>query len=166
MPLRFALWFGATLISLNICAVTGLVTDWGKWYSPSLQYRRQTDAFLTGHFALSQSPNALENDFAWGEKGVQQVWGLGVPFWRLPFELLSRLFGQQEFPDRFALAAAILVVGYIVLRIFTAPPWVRSLGEWSTSVASNPTKIAVVLLLLAFPPVITLCRCPFNVYVA
>src|SRR5947207_641950 len=105
--LRLWLWILSAVLALNICIGTGLITGWGKWYSPSLPYRKQTEALLAGRFALSTNPADTEFDHAWAEGGVQQVWGLGVPLWRLPFEIAARAFGQPAFPDRLALAAFV-----------------------------------------------------------
>jgi hypothetical protein len=148
---------------VNVCFCTGLVADWGRWYSPSLPYRRQTDAFLEGRLALSDSPTAVEHDMAWSEGGVEQVWGLGVPSWRLPFEGLARAFGQPAFPDRLALLAAIIVAGYVVMRGLSAPE-VRSASDWIRQLRTNAAGPAASLLMLVFPPLMTLCRGPFNVY--
>ncbi|WP_410959790.1 hypothetical protein, partial [Salmonella sp. SAL4356] len=48
--------------------------------------------------------------------------GLGIPTWRLPFEVLARVFNQPMFPDRLALAAAIMLICNIALREFTIYP--------------------------------------------
>ena len=83
---RFALALFSTVVALGFCLVTGLIPGWGQWYSANFAYRRQTEAMLQGSFALDSDPRRLGYDMAWAEGGVQQVWGLGVPGWRLPFE--------------------------------------------------------------------------------
>ena len=74
--------------------------------------------------------------------------GLGVPLWRLPFELLAKFSGVAAFPDRVALAAAIIVVSYALLA--------RSLFKTE--------RLVGALLLVLFPPFLTLCRTRFDVY--
>jgi len=49
---------------------------------------------------------------------VQQVWGLGVPCWRLLFEAPARVLGQPAFPDRIALVFAMFLLTYAILRTF------------------------------------------------
>ena len=74
-----------------------------------------------GSFALDNDPRTLGYDMAWAEGGVQQVWGLGVPSWRLPFELIAKLFGYDAFPDRLALAAALAALVYVLFRLLVFP---------------------------------------------
>jgi hypothetical protein len=162
--LRLLLGCIAALASLNVCVGTGLIVDWGLWYSPSTPYRKQTDALLSGKLALSSSPADIEFDMAWAEYGVHQVWGLGVPCWRLPFELLARLVGQPAFPDRLALATALAVSAYFVLRCLTVPIGVSNVGEWLRTLMLHPARAALAFILLSFPPVLTMCRGSFMVY--
>ena len=80
---------------------------------------------------------------------MQQVWGLGVPCWRLPFEALAKLFGQPAFPDRLAFAAAWALMIYLVMLAFLAPAepgigWLKQLGR-------HPERIAVIIMLAIFP---------------
>jgi hypothetical protein len=162
--LRLALLAAAAVISLHLCIDTGLVGGWGKWYSPSTQYREQTDALLERRFALSSSPKDVEFDMAWAEGGVQQVWGLGVPLWRMPFEFMAKLWGQPAFPDRLELGAAVLVVAFMVLRAFTTSPTVRTISDWFRYSYENPLRVIAALILLSFPPILALCRSRFDVY--
>src|SRR3989304_4075882 len=162
--LRLVLWYLAALMSFNVCVGTGLITGWGCWYAPNVRYRQQTEAMYSGRLALASSPTAVEDDLVWAEGGVHQVWGLGVPCWRMPFEILAKVFGQRGFPDRGALAIAILLVSYFVLRVFTVPDGVRQLDDWLSALLHSPLAAAAALLLLFFPPVINLCGGPFKVY--
>src|SRR3982751_6665047 len=88
------------------------------WYSPHPAYRAQVDALLDGRLALTRSAEGLVHDLAWTPTGVQQVWGLGVPAWQLPFELVGRLVGAAPFPDRVALAAWLAAMMFAILRAF------------------------------------------------
>lgn len=94
-------------------------------YSGAPFYRAQVDAFLAGRMALSTSPDALAHDLAWTESGVQQVWGLGVPLWQTPFEVVARAIGQGPFPDRIALLFWIALAWFVLARAFRRPgdPW-------------------------------------------
>src|ERR1041385_2270998 len=83
-------------------------------YSAGLPLRAQTDALLRGEFALSRNPADLTLvpwDLCWSQGGVQQVWGLGIPFWRLPWEGLAKLAGLQMFPDRIAPGLFLTEIG-------------------------------------------------------
>ena len=104
---RLGCALAATTLGIGISASTSLIPQWGQWYSVNSAYRRQTEALLAP-YALHDDPRKVGYDMAWAEDGVQQVWGLGVPIWRLPFELLANFSGVAAFPDRVALAAAIL----------------------------------------------------------
>ena len=137
---------------------TGLITGVGNWYSSDLSYRNQTDAFLRGHVALAETPTVLLHDHCWVNGRMQQVWGLGIPVWRLPFEALSHLCGFHDFPDRltfaFAYGATALLVFYVFSRVQTS-------GQ---SASLKLAKFIPVVLLMLFPPFVTLCRTRFAVY--
>jgi len=160
----FLTWYSAIVLGLGIVLMTGLVPDWGKWYSSSMPYRMQTESLLRGEAALSYSPSALELDLVWFNGTIQQGWGLGVPIWRLPFEALARLFGLPSFPDRLALAVAIILFTYGTIRIFTRSFPSQSPLEWLIQFRRRPDRPVTILLLVMFPPIITLCSGPFNVY--
>ena len=147
---------------------TGLVPEWGRWYSASPYYRQQVAAMLRGDLALSRDPADLRGDLCWSEGGVHQVWGLGVPLWRLPFELLARALGFTPFPDMLALAAAFVVAGWLLLS---------ALGELllPSGPGSSQKQAARASLrwwalgglgacLLAFPPLLRQLRTNFEVY--
>lgn len=91
--------------------------EWGRWYSPSPYQRLQVEAFLNGHLALSPNVENLDFDLAWQSRGgVQQVWGLGVPLWKLPFEAGYRVFGKKDCPEIIALLTAIGLLAWYVIR--------------------------------------------------
>lgn len=95
--------------------VTGLVLRWGVWYSSSVPYRLQTEALWRGRQALSENPMDLDHDLTRSQQGVHQVWGLGVPLWRLPFESTAKLLGFEDFPDRIAFGLFAGLVAFIAL---------------------------------------------------
>ena len=146
--LGWVVW--SLVFGFGICIATGLIPKWGLWYSANMTYRRQTEAFLRGDLALDNDPRQLGYDMAWSEGGVQQVWGLGVPAWRIPFELTAKATGQGAFPDRVALAVAIALLVCALLRL--AEP------------LSKRERFAGATLLLLFPPFLALCRTNFDVY--
>jgi hypothetical protein len=154
----------AAFSSVSICCLTGLIGGWGRWYSHDLTYRRQTEAFLRCETALTRNLADLSWDMAWSEGGVQQVWGLGVPIWRFPFELLARVLGQAAFPDRLALAAAIALSVYVVVAWLVPPAGFVTARQWIHAALTQPERLLVGFLLIAFPPVLGLCSGPFNVY--
>jgi hypothetical protein len=149
------------VVAVNVCVATGLITNWGEWYSPSLAFRHQTDALLSGRLALSDSPADAHFDLVWSEGGVHQPWGLGVPLYRIAFELLARTFGQSAFPDRLAFTVALGLITYMFLHVLADfPAEVRNGGR-----ASNIAfRCAATWTVVFFPPFLTLLRVPFNVY--
>jgi hypothetical protein len=122
------------------------------WYSASPAYRAQVDALLAGRFAISHAPEALRHDYAWVDGGVQQVWGLGVPVWQAPFEVVGRVVGLSPFPDRVALLAWLVLAFYVLLR------GVRREGEpWWVAAGS-------VLVTALLPAFVTIVRGRVGVY--
>jgi hypothetical protein len=155
------LFYLSLAIACVTCFWTGLIPSWGKWYSIGVPYRQQTDALLQGRLALSESPTDGKVDLAWGRNGVQQVWGLGVPLWRLPFEAAARWFGQPSFPDRIALLIALTLFNFVLLRnlCFSGPSpaglsWLRD----------SPLNLMAVLGILLFPPMLSFFKGEFLVY--
>jgi hypothetical protein len=164
MRLRILLIYFALVAALGVVVGTGLITGPGAWYSSSMPYRYQTEAFLRGEIALSKEPTGLQHDHVWAEGGVQQVWGLGVPVWRLPFEAAAKLVGQPMFPDRIAMALALALFAYVVLASVTNRAGAGSVMEWIDGMRRYPEHLLVAVLLILFPPLIVLLRGPFNVY--
>jgi len=138
---------------------TGLIGGWGEWYSPSPHYRHQTDSLLQGRLALSQSPMDTAHDLTWSEGGVHQVWGLGVPIWRLPFEAVARVCGFPAFPDRLSLAAALALWAAFVLGLLSPA---RHPSE--TSETSHGRNSLIVALILLCPVFLELCNSRFDIY--
>ena len=138
---------------------TGLIGGWGEWYSPSPHYRHQTDSLLQGRLSLSQSPMDTAHDLTWSEGGVHQVWGLGVPIWRLPFEAIARVCGFPAFPDRLSLAAALALWAAIVLGLLSPA---RHPSE--TPETSHGRNSLIVGLILLCPVFVELFNSKFWVY--
>ena len=151
----------ALLYALAFVVGTGVISGWGEWYSNSLHYRRQTDAFFHGELALSHRPVDVEFDQTWSNDGVHQVWGLAVPAWRFPFEVLARLCGQEAFPDRIAFAVALALWAWFVLRTLLPNPQGDSGDQkpWSLG-----TGLLAALMVLVNPCFVSLCSVRFAVY--
>jgi len=182
--MKWLLAFEATVLVLSLMIYCGIIPEWGRWYSASLPHRMQTEALLKGRLALSNTPSSLEQGFAWAEGGVQQVSGLGIPIWRLPFEAFVRLLGQPGFPDRLALGTAFFLVAFQVFKVWLLPlvhqrekPEANSDAPQDTNEASQmhfaksttenyflwPSLIGFVALLLMFPPLVRLLETPLAV---
>src|SRR6266850_5511584 len=96
---RLPLAYLAATYAVSLLFFCGVIPAWGEWYSASSYYREQAAALLRGDLAISHNPADLRMDLCWAQNGVQQVWGLGIPIWELPFDLLGRLFGLSTFPE-------------------------------------------------------------------
>lgn len=122
-----------------------------------------------GSLALSHNPLDLTHDLCWSERGVHQVWGLGIPLWQLPFAALAKLFGLPSFPDRLALGLFVALVAYAVLRTWLGPPLEP---DTESNPAAQPGNnrcrrfgaLGIVVLFLFFPPLINLMRYRMLVY--
>jgi hypothetical protein len=163
--LRKADLFGyfALLYAASVLFFCGLVPDWGQWYSSSSYHREQSKALLHGRFAISNNPRDLSTDLCWSGGGVQQVWGLGISLWRLPFDALSELLGEPAFPDRLGLGLFMALGAYVVFVT-----WL-DLGDKSqkASTSKSPNRWAgygAVILCLVFAPLINLLRSKMDHY--
>lgn len=153
--------YQAVVYAAGLLLATGIVSDWGRWYSSSTAYRSQTDAFLEGQLPVSHDVRDLKFDHTWSEEGVHHVWGLGIPVWRMPWELLARLFGQEGFPDRIAFGLFALLVSFVVLKVWLHPEdgnpgWEDGREGLGWSLVTGFGGGFVVLLL--FPPFLTLLQ--------
>ncbi len=122
---------------------------WGRWYSPSLAHRLQTDALLRGTLALQPTPHGQMADWAWGN-GSQHVWGLGPALVRLPFEAAATVVGAVGFPDRVTLLVAFVAASLLCARAF------HLVSRWE--------RVVLVLTIVATPAFVTLCRTRLAVY--
>jgi len=147
---RIFLALTATLYAGAILYFCLVIPAWGRWYSRSAPFRAQTDAFLRGELALSHNPAdlRLSGDLCWSQRGVQQVWGLGIPLWRLPFEALARACGQPAFPDRLALGLFMALAAFVVL------------DTWCGRI----TGIGAATLFLFFAPLLNILRGRMSQY--
>ena len=132
------LWWVAcsVALALGISVATGLIPKWGQWYSVNMAYRRQTEAIAE---RLARPSTMIREPSATTWRGLlmecNRSGGLGVPSWRLPFELVAKLFGHEGFPDRLALAAAMALLTYALAqtaRIVPLPLMSTSHGKRQT----------------------------------
>jgi hypothetical protein len=157
--IHFVFLCEALVFGFGILIYTGVIPEWGRWYSGSPHYAAQVNGFLHGTLALSQTPlDSLSDDLVWSEGGVHQVWGLGIPLWRLVWTGLSRLFGYYSFPDHLATGIAFSIVIFVMLQALMTP------------VVQKATMSQIFMLcgsiftLVAFPPFLSLLRSRFLVY--
>src|SRR5689334_2830624 len=108
---HYLLRLGGGIFMLFACVIA-LNCQNGNYYFPSPYHRLQVDALLRGHFQLSNSIEQLELGLAWHNGAIQQVWGLGVPIWHLPFELAFRSLSRVTCPDIIPLGIALFLFGW------------------------------------------------------
>ncbi|GEM_PF-2071912 len=158
--LNWLFGYQAVVYAAGLLLATGIVADWGDWYSSSTAYRNQTDAFFEGKLSLSPDVRDLRFDHTWSEEGVHQVWGLGIPMWRMPWETLARMFGYEGFPDRVAFGLFALLVSFVVLKVWLGG---ASGDEDGENGGSSMWRLIVgfvggFVVLLLFPPFLTLLQ--------
>ena len=150
----------AVFCTIWLMIVTGLVPQWGVWYSSSVSYRMRTEALLRGRLALSENPMDLDHDITWSQQGMHQVWGLVVPLWRLPLEATAMLLDFDAFPDRIAFGLFAALVAFIGLRVWTTA-WLSNSQQQSLAdlVWRSIVGFGIgFLLFLMFPPFLNLLQ--------
>jgi hypothetical protein len=133
----FSLAYGAVMVVLG-----------GTLYASSPWHRLQADALLHGHLYLGDTLDQIRPGLAWHNGKVQQVWGLGVGLWLLPFQAAWRLFGGVVFPDRIALGLA-----WATLAFYTCITGLRMARN-----GQRAAGLGFVWLILLCPPMWTLSR--------
>ena len=157
--------YWVTILTLLLLVLTGIIPEWGVLYSADDWYRAQISALIEGHINLGTALSSLEHDNAWSGGGVQQVWGLGVPFLRLPFEFAGHLFGFEVFPVRLITGFWIFCVifwGYRVL-VHQYSPQQRTKSR-ALEAKSYFFGMIGLLLLMFFPSLITLLSSRMMVF--
>lgn len=144
--------------ALLLIFLAQLIPEPTKLFSSDVSLRKQTNALLRRSLALADDPGYLAGDYAWDHGKVQQVWGLGVPAWRLIFECIWRILGKEVFPDRIAFIAAFLLVANLIGRFNSLIA-----GSFCEKVATRWIWLPMFLVVL-FPPFIALCSSRFIVY--
>lgn len=149
----------ALVLGFGLLIVSGVIPEWGRWYSNSPHYTAQVNALLEGRLALSHNPSDLQFDLTWSQGGVHQVWGLGVPIWRLPFTLIGRCFGLITIPEHLLTGMALSCVAYLLLITFFAP-----VISGKSDLGQLLQAYFTVILLVGFPPFLHLLHSRFAVY--
>jgi len=153
------------LIPLALSVLTDLLPDWDQWYSIEDRYRAQTAALAEGHFSLGDTLGEIQHDNTWSGGGVHQVWGLGVPFLQLPFELLAKAFGFDMFPDQLILAFGLFCVtawGYRVAVLNKGGLKTEKSGYSLGGICFS--HVVALLLLLFFPVLVTLLSSRMEIF--
>jgi hypothetical protein len=164
---RLLFGYVAVLYAFCLLALCGAIS-FDQLYSPSYGPRLQAEAFLHGRLALSRDPLDLTGDLCWSQGGVNQVWGLGVPLWELPFEAAAKLVGVAPFPERIALAIFIGLSAYVVLRTWAEPLLNRN-NDSTSRLQIVPWRqwvnaAGIISLVFFFPPLMALLRYRLFVY--
>ncbi len=153
------------VLSFVLVILTGIIPEWGCWYSIEDRYRMQTSALAEGHFSLGNTLSGLQHDNTWSGGGVHQVWGLGIPFLRLPFEMLARVFGFDPFPDQLVLAFWLFCVTFWGCRVVVQAGSLHITGSPGFSQRVDYfSRIVALFLLLFFSSLITLLSSRMEVY--
>ena len=157
---RRSLWLYLILALISLFNSAWLLNEAGvtftRSYAPTDYHRRQAAALLDGHFWLSRSIFDTQFDNCYVNGGVQQVWGLGVPMYLIPFELLGRAVGVSPFPDRIVLGILLAAFFFYCGTLLIALP-----QRGFTTVQA----IGVVGLVWFSPPLMNLLvNGPQNVY--
>jgi hypothetical protein len=124
-------------------------------YAPSPYHRLQVKALLSGRLSLSSSIEEVDHGLTWHNGNVNQVWGLGIPLWMLPFESVYRFFGKQPCPDRIPLLAAVALIAWYVSR--TAILMAKALRL-------RAAGVSFACLVLLFPPLWNLIFGPRAIF--
>ena len=141
--------------------ITGLIPKVGDWYSFDQSFRLQTNAFLRGELALNPVPYGHRFDWAWGN-GIHQIWGLGVPIIRLPFEIISKTFGSLGFPDRIVFAIFYFLVAAIFWKSLDS--FIIHNLDARERLKKRVRNIPVLFWGLLNPAFITMIRAKFGPY--
>lgn len=160
-------------------ALVSLLVAWGVLWgmnlvrlpdvgnSISFPHRLQVDALMEGHLALSTNLAMIDFDLTYSNGGVQQVWGIGVPLWRMIFEIPARFFFDQTAPDRLALWCALALVIYFVYGALKKELFPTIAGEkasWIQRGIRMEMLLLAVLMLASGPFLINILRTRMLVY--
>lgn len=160
-------------------ALVSLLVAWGVLWgmnlvrlpdvgnSISFPHRLQVDALMEGHLALSTNLAMIDFDLTYSNGGVQQVWGIGVPLWRMIFEIPARFFFDQTPPDRLALWCALALVIYFIYGALKKEFFRTIAGEkasWIQRGIRMEMLLLAVLMLASGPFLINILRTRMLVY--
>lgn len=150
-------------ISSLMLYFTGLIPAIGEWYSYDQSFRLQTEAFMRGELALQPLPYGHRSDWVWGN-GIQQVWGLGVPIIKLPFEIIAKLFGLFGFPDRFIFLFFYMFVMAVFLKSLNTAQNLNPRSQERLGLMGSIYIIPILVFGFLNPAFITMTRSSFQPY--
>lgn len=142
--------------------ITRLNETPARAFSPNIGYRLQTEAFAKGRLALQESPFGNRQDWVWGKKGYHQIWGLGVPLLRFPFEVLSKMAHGTGFPDRLTFIFYYGLATFFLIRAFRQN--IRESAEPRLNVARSVQTYIWPAMIMLSPPFLNLIYTRFDVY--
>jgi len=148
----------ALLIAAVFACFTGTISP-AEWYSPDLNYRLQTEAFMNGDLAIRHYPYAHGYDWNWGN-GMQQNWGLGAPLLRLPFEVLASIAGIAAFPDRLVFLFYFALAAWVFFRGIKSSREAEHSGDAGLHLES----LFITLICFMNPTFVAMITTRFDVY--
>ncbi len=134
------------------------------WFSSHLQIRQQTEALLDSRIALESDPSFVDFNYLWDNGRVQQVWGLGLAIWRIPFDLSASILGWEGFPDRIAFGVALLIFSCFTCRLIIITIGSSGSDQKRSLYSQFHVWFVSVVLLILFPPFLSLLYGRFSVY--
>jgi len=150
------------IIMIMFIWVTRLIETPKRAFSPNIGYRLQTEVFTKGHLVLQDSPFCNRQDWVWGKKGYHQIWGLGVPLLRFPFEILSKILHGTGFPDRITFLFYYGLAAIFLIRAFQQN--IRESAEPRLNVARKVQTYIWPVMIMLSPPFLNLIYTRFDVY--
>ena len=142
--------------------ITRLIETPARAFSPNIGYRLQTEAFAKGRLALQDSPFGNRQDWVWGKKGYHQIWGLGVPLLRFPFEVLSKMAHGTGFPDRLTFIFYYGLATFFLIRAFRQN--IRESAEPRLIVVRSVQTYIWPAMIMLSSPFLNLIYTRFDVY--
>jgi hypothetical protein len=130
-----------------IVSGTGLIPRWGAWHVNLDHHAAQAQALLAGRLGISDSPAALTLSRLWANGEAHQVWGLGVPILRVPFEWAALRLGSGQSPAHLFYFVFLSLWGWWILSFHTQ-------GKAEMSPGRMTGALVAAALILLFPPFI------------
>jgi hypothetical protein len=143
-----------TLVTVVLFCL-GYEYHWKHLYAQFPYYRLQVEALLQGRLSLGSSIEQIDHGLAWYNGQLNQVWGLGIALWTVPFELIGRSFGSSPCPERIPLLVAVALVAWYVTRGGVAI---------ARAFRSRTMGLSFVYIILLYPPLWTLIMGPRVIF--
>ena len=126
-----AVGYVSLVLAIGVLFGTNLIPGWSRWYSNDQAFRRQTQVMQAGTLILATNAKAVTPGMVWASGGVQQDSGLGVAFWRFPFEVLAKVAvkgsgnGNEIFACAWAGNGATHIIAQTVCTTVLSPTGAR-----------------------------------------